>query len=210
MIGASDLKYAICVVSEELEDSSFNKHNKDDWTEDGTKDEATKDMGLGVITIQDYKMYSPAATKLEQYLAFLILCESFCIVSRHHIEHSERKFCLFDLCHDKKDLITSIMRAFIHDQCIEDLLSFGFNEEDIAEANKILAYVRKPNTSAILLKWLNDPRISITIGALIGILINILTAKFPIISEITIIGLIVLIGVFITTQLNRSSPNKHR
>jgi hypothetical protein len=222
-IEASELEYAICIVAEELEDSSFNKHNKEDWIgqrqnrdfagmpEDDQSKKYGKELGLGVITVEDYKSYTPKGVKLDQYLAYLILCESFCIVSHQHLEHSVRKYCLFDMCHDKKDLITSLRQAYIHDECNEKLIEIGFNEKDINEAYKILAYVRKQNMGYIYLKLLNDPRISVTLGLVLGLSINILTQNYIVLSEILLIGVVVLLAILIFSQMKIVSlQNKNR
>jgi len=62
--------FAILVVTSELPDSSFNRHN-----------EAS---GLGVITLYQHLTYLPPLVDSEQYLMYLILCETYCIVGQRH------------------------------------------------------------------------------------------------------------------------------
>jgi hypothetical protein len=159
-IEKSPLKWAITIVSEELEDGSFNRHNQE--------------AGFGVISVKHYKEYLPSGRNLDQYLAFLILCESFCLVSGQHLEHHLRKFCLFDICDDKNDLIECIRISFIHEACKTKIIDAGFKESDILEAEKILAFVRKPDTFYKINKFISSPLISLQIGIFLGLLPSLL------------------------------------
>lgn len=176
-IAKSPLKWVITIVSEDLEKGSFNRHSET--------------QGFGIITVKHYKEYLPTAHNLEQYLSFLILCESFCIVSGQHIEHTKRKYCLFDMCEEKSDLIESIRRSYIHDECERKILAAGFKKEDLLEAEKILSFVRKPNTLHKFNKFVSSWPISLQIGFLFGLFASLVVAL-----NLTIGGIILVILLF--------------
>lgn len=126
-IEGSDFRFGIGVTHETLDKDRFNRH--------------TEKEGVGVVTVDDAEKYKPLGKSLEKYLCFLILCEAFCVAGGEHFEHDERRFCLFDMCLKKDDLVTCLARPHICPDCEERLENAGFSAQDIERAKQVLTYV---------------------------------------------------------------------
>jgi len=172
----SRFKWAIAITPEELEEGSFNRHS-------GNK-------GLGIITTESYQNYIPPGSTLHQYLAYLILCESFCIVGGVDLEHQEKRYCLFDRCHKKMDLIECLRQPHIHEDCREKLLTLGYDVADLEQAENILKFVKAPNRWHRLGQFIQEPFQGLILGLAIGILTNLIT-KLD-----TTLVLVITIGLF--------------
>lgn len=183
-IANSPIKWGIAIVSEELQEGSFNRHN-----------EVT---GCGVITVKHYKEYIPNGHSLDQYLAFLILCESFCIVCGQHLEHHMRCYCLFDMCDDKHDLIECIRKSFIHEDCEQKIFAAGFTHEDFSEAEKILSFARRANTNYKFAKFASRWYVTLELGVLIGLIASFLVAVNLLISGVIVLGFLIVLLIQIT------------
>ena len=158
-IRGSSFKYGIGITHETLDEGRFNRH-------------AEKD-GMGVVTIDDAKQYTPPGKSLLQYLCFLILCEAFCITGGEHFEHDERKYCLFDMCAKKHDLVACLAKPHICPHCETRLKQAGFLDRDIVLAKKVLAYVGRPSLLYISKEIINNPIAGFILG---GLIVNLLAA----------------------------------
>lgn len=162
--GISD--YAIGVTYHHLEQSSFNRHDVD--------------LGVGIVSTAN-TMFAPPGRTLEQYIAYLLLCEAFCIVGGHDFEHEDRRtFCLFDLCGDLDELKHCLAHPHIDRDCIEKLIRIGkFSEEEINDAQKILRYVERTSFPQAVTKGLAHPVSSLLLGGFFGYLIGAVLADLP-------------------------------
>lgn len=191
-ISASSYLRAIAITPEELEQGSFNRH-----------DHAA---GVGVITINGYKNYVPPGCTMTQYLSYLILCESLCLVAGQHFEHRETWFCLFDMCHRKSDLTDCLRRPYIHKECCTRLKAVGFTDPDIAEANKLLAFVGEPNWWHILGETFRHPATGLVLGAAIALWVRIIVElSIDVASAIAASLLLVFLAVTVVNYV-RARP----
>jgi|GEM_PF-1845584 len=147
--------FGIGFTHESLEAANFNFHDEE--------------AGVGLVTTDTYEIYNPKGRSLYQYLAYLVLCEAFCITGRKQFEHPERRFCLFDLCVNNNDIIKCLEQPSIH--CNDQLLIAGFTQQDILSAEAALKYVKKTSLNQALRQSAKNPYSGFFLGAL---LMNIL------------------------------------
>ena len=150
------INYGIGITVEELELGRFNSHDES--------------AGLGLVTVYNHDEYKPSEKTLYQYLAYLILCEAFCITGHHHFEHDDKHYCLFDECSNKKDLKVCLEHPKIH--CVQNLATLGFGPLDLANAAAILEYVRKRSVQNALVKTFSNPVVGMFLG---GGIVNLLS-----------------------------------
>jgi hypothetical protein len=187
-------RYGIGIIHERLPRDSFNFHDIE--------------RGTGVITVADAEQYNPPGKTLEQYAAYLILCETFNLVGGIEFEHPEVHYCLFDLCQTKANLINCIKKARIEDDCLVQLGRAGFNENDIVAAKMILNFVAKTNVTNVILKSLNNPIVGILCGGLIiqiiGNYFYDLPEPWPLVTlVVTAVGLVLAIALSIWNNRKR-------
>lgn len=161
--------YAIVITANDLERSVFNTHRELE--------------GIGIITVSHYLEYLPPAGTLRRYLAFLVLCETLCIVGRYQFEHSQQSCCLFDMCRNKRDLTQSLSRPQIESGCEAALEAAGFSEKHIDDAYAILSYVGTPSWPQIAFSGIREPGagfiagITATLGAAILLTVCVTAAE---------------------------------
>jgi hypothetical protein len=146
-----------------LEHDAFNRHDQE--------------HGRGVITFYNYKKYIPPSRDLEQYLAYLTLCETFCLVGKTHFEHKLKEACLFDMCLEKEDLRDCLTRPEIVEgtkKCQTRLRRVGFTAQDLEAGQRILEFVGRPKLEQLIPSLLSPAS-----GVLIGLLGGELVAIFP-------------------------------
>lgn len=184
--------YGIAILQSELNASSFNRHDRNNHTEK---------ISVGVITTKGYKAYLPVGKNLTQYLAYLILCESFCVTSRQHIEHVGVYYCLFDECIDKDQFTRCLESPKIHSNedgdvngCFERLISYGFSEQDLRGVDPVLEFVRKKKFLVFILN-LSDLRIfNYYVGLAISLFTGLFARQYP---DYALVLLGILAGVFL-------------
>jgi len=161
--------YAIAITSDDLERSVFNTHDET--------------RGLGIITLSHYWDYIPPGGSLQRYLAFLVLCETLCLIGHYQFEHSRPAYCLFDMCRNKRDLTLCLTRPKIEAACEQDLRAAGFADEHIDAANSILTYVGTPSLRQIATSGIREPGagfmlgVAMTLGAAILITVAVTIAE---------------------------------
>jgi len=161
-IAHTDYAFAIGVTHERLNKQSFNRHNESE--------------GIGAVTVADANEYVPPGRSLEQYLCYLILCEAFCVVGGVHFEHDEVRYCLFDMCLVKEDLVPCLQNPCIHKGCVRDLLDSGFSSADLREANRLLKYVGSTSLSRVISQAVQNPGSTLLLGGLVGYILRGLSA----------------------------------
>lgn len=175
--------YAIAITNDDLERSVFNTHRELE--------------GIGIITVSHYRDYTPPGGTLQRYLAFLVLCETLCLVARYQFEHSRQSHCLFDMCRNKHDLTSCLSRPHIEATCEKDLRTAGFSDEQIDAAYSILAYVGTPSWPQIALSGIREPGagfilgVATTLGAaiLITVCVTAAEALFAASAAVWLLGL---------------------
>lgn len=142
--------YAIAITSDDLERSVFNTHDEE--------------RGVGIITVSHYWDYIPPGGSLQRYLAFLVLCETLCLVGRYQFEHSRPAYCLFDMCRNKRDLSLCLTRPKIEPACEKELRTAGFRDEHLDAATAILTYVGTPSLPQIAISGIREPGAGFMLG----------------------------------------------
>lgn len=191
---------AIGIISSRLEDSSWNRHDEDN--------------GVGVITIKDYENYLPIGKNVDQYLMYLLLCESFCLETKTHLEHEQPYQCLFDLCGDdeKNEFIESLNNPHIHtnaegsgrDGCWEKLLGFGYSEDDLNNVGKALNYINRRSFLGFVASVSKSPLAGYYIGIIISLSASLVSQLFPDIAIWVVIGLISLFTLVLLLRFSLS------
>jgi hypothetical protein len=195
-IRSSEFRWAIAVTPEELEEGAFNRHSQGE--------------GLGIVTVESYERFIPPDSSLLRYLAYLVLCESFCIVSGQHLEHREARYCLFDMCHRKSDLTECLRRPSIHNECVTRLRRLGFTNSDLEQAYRILRYVGKPEVLHILKQAVATPGGGFLVGVASGLLANLLVQFSPVWSVYVAIACLVGLVLLAVSRYSRARPRGRR
>lgn len=165
-ISGSQYDLGIGITYERLQQSSFNRHDHM--------------HGYGVVTMADFEKFTPRDKTLDQYLAYLLLCESFCLAGHQHFEHRAQKFCLFDECIELYDLFKCLQRPRIcRDICEKRLLNSGFTEHDLLQARLVLDYVGRTSLMQVLDRSINNPVSGFFLGGLLVQLIYAYIANLP-------------------------------
>ena len=172
----------IGVTHERLQKDAFNYHSIPN--------------SVGVVTIADYEEFSPPGQTREQFISFLILCESLCLACGIDLEHEEVRYCLFDWCSVKSQIKKCMEHPKIDNVCLKRLRSAELNEKDIKSAQAILNYVADVNSFQLIKEIVDDPIIGILFGglliSLLGNLINRLSGNIPFLITLAILfGLLV-------------------
>ncbi len=137
--------------------------------------------GVGMITFHDYRKYTPINRDLEQYLVYLILCESFCLVGETQFEHNETECCLFDMCGNKDDLRPCLSNPQIvqgTNRCRTRLRRAGFSEQDLEAAQRMLRFVGRLKFRR-LIDSLMTPTTTLLLGALLTEIAAVYMSKLP-------------------------------
>jgi len=174
--------FGIGITHEVLEDSRFNWHDEN--------------LGVGAITIDHAEVYNPPGRSLYQYVAYLVLCEALCITSKTQLEHTDRYFCLFDMCTDREDIKTCIKEAHIHEGCKRRLVSLGFTPHDLASADDILRFVKQISISHAVRETIENPFVGFLLGGLtVNLVSNYVSAMDDLIRGAITLFMIIGIGV---------------
>ena len=160
-------QYAIGITSAPLEENSFNRHSC------ATGPEATRNAGI--ITIGDWKRYTPPGVSIEQYVAFLVMCESVCLHSGFE-EWTHKPECLFDLSNEKHDLIVSLLHADICKDC-EEQDQLQKVTEFLPNVRRVLRWVHRVSFASLVRDAVGKPIWMITLGFAANALLNAVTAK---------------------------------
>lgn len=147
-------RYGIGVTHESLESSRFNSHDRTEFD-------------VGAISIDSAENYIPLGRTVSQYLAYLLVCEAFCIIGKEHLEHPQSYACVFDECHRKDDLRKCLRRPDIEDECQRKLADAGFSVKDIEGAMNILRFVRRPSLVHVIRQSIENPFTGFFVGGLL-------------------------------------------
>jgi|GEM_PF-4052825 len=145
--------YKIGITQIPLEDNCFNHQDVSD-----------KNNLMGLVTLKDMKTFNVSGRNEYQYLSYLIVCVTVCMVMREDLElgHEKNNFCLFDPCLGKESLKDSIQSPFICGDCIDKINSKSdINGDFLRDTLSLLKYVEKDNKSDIIFKTLTMPFMSI-------------------------------------------------
>ena len=177
---------------ESLEGHKFNAHDHN--------------AGVGIITIDDHQKYKPVDMSLEQYVAYLLLCESFCLAGEKHYEHDARQFDLFDECIRKGDLLNCLLDPKISEQSREKLNNGGFPPNS---GNNILEYVGKKRIREAFRNTIGHFVPGLLIGGTMGQFSQLLPKDTTLMTRWIIIG-VLLTFVAVSVVLNWIKLNKSR
>jgi hypothetical protein len=147
----SNIRFMIGVTHDGLDGDRFNVHDQV--------------SGFGMVTMHDNEKYKPAGMSLEQYLAYLILCESFCLVGAKHYEHHKRLFDVFDECKDKQDFRKCLEKVKISPISRTKLIEDGF---PVQAGERILQYTRRISPVQVLKQLGQSSIITLIAGAVLG------------------------------------------
>ena len=97
------------------------------------------------------------------------------IITGKMLVHDETKGCIFDMCGDKNDVIYFSQKPILCDECLSKLKQYKVSDEYIKVLKKELSKIRKSKYYVIsdFIKY--HPYISLSIGVLGSLLINIIS-----------------------------------
>lgn len=150
-----DVSCGIGLTDSPLELGVFNHHDES--------------RGVGVVTFEVYKQYVPETASLERYLAYLVLCEAFCLAGRKQFEHAEHRKCLFDLCGNKLEFTDCLVHPHICTECKKELVDSGFEANLIASVEKFLFSLAKPRRGSAFNAVMRRPAPAMLVGALVAV-----------------------------------------
>lgn len=195
-----DVSCGIGLTDSPLELGVFNHHDES--------------RGVGVVTFEVYKQYVPETASLERYLAYLVLCEAFCLAGRKQFEHAEHRECLFDLCGNKLEFTDCLVHPHICTECKKELVASGFEAELVASVEKFLFSLAKPRPGSAFNAVMRRPASAMLVGSLVAIV----TATYAATEEglgawlpSIALGVVVVFLVFrqyIRHRLTRRMPGK--
>jgi hypothetical protein len=150
---------------------------------------------VGVVTLAGASNYLPLGRTLEQYLAYLVLCEALCLAGEQDLEHSQRLLCLFDLCEGLQDLIDCLRRPDICQMDRDTLSNLNFTDPQMAAVDRTLHWIASTNPLTRMKQALEShPLISFVVGLCLGLEVHIIGAAL---AEEVIRGWVaVAIGAF--------------
>lgn len=150
-----DIYCGIGLTDSPLELGVFNHHDES--------------RGVGVVTFEVYKQYVPETASLERYLAYLVLCEAFCLAGRKQFEHEEHRKCLFDLCGNKLEFTDCLVHPHICTECKKELVDSDFEPELIESVEKFLFSLAKPRPGSAFKAVMRRPAPAMLVGALVAV-----------------------------------------
>jgi hypothetical protein len=157
-----DWDAAIAITAEELQNGVFNTHRES--------------ASVGVITANRFKEYLPPGGTLYRYLAYLVMCETLCLLARRQFEHREYKLCLFDMCEKKSDLKDCLAAPTIHADCLTRLRSAGITEQQIDDVYKILGYVGTSSLGKLVTRGVSEPGSGFLLGGVVALAASVVVA----------------------------------
>lgn len=150
-----DISCGIGLTDSPLELGVFNHHDES--------------RGVGVVTFEVYKQYVPETASLERYLAYLVLCEAFCLAGRKQFEHEEHRKCLFDFCGNKLEFTDCLVHPHICTQCKKELVASGFEAHLVESVEKLLFSLAKPWPGSAFNAVMRRPASAMLVGSLVAI-----------------------------------------
>jgi len=150
-----DISCGIGLTDSPLELGVFNHHDES--------------RGVGVVTFEVYKQYIPETASLERYLAYLVLCEAFCLAGRQQFEHEEHRKCLFDFCGNKLEFTDCLVHPHICTQCKKELVASGFEDHLVESVEKLLFSLAKPWPGSAFNAVMRRPASAMLVGSLVAI-----------------------------------------
>jgi hypothetical protein len=106
---------------------------------------------LGVVTTWEERAQhrGPTAT-LQQYLAYLLMCEVLILRAEQNLSHDKSHRCLFDECQNNRTLAACIDAAIICPACEEVLKSKDFKPEEMKAVLCVLRFCKRNQWDGVL------------------------------------------------------------
>lgn len=198
---SSTFTNVVAVTSKPLEISEFNKHY---LNLDGNR-------ATGIISIDGWRQYTPSKMELHHYLAYLLLCEAFCVSANFEFEDEIEERDLFDLCRDKSVLRECLTNVFISEHSRGLLCNQGFSE---TSGNRALAAIAKRSLKSRVREILLNPIVALVVavlGLFGGLIISVLgsdwTTRQYVVSVATITVVILAAAVLVSRTFDDESEN---
>lgn len=195
-----DISCGIGLTDSPLEQGVFNHHDES--------------RGVGVVTFEVYKQYVPETASLERYLAYLVLCEAFCLAGRRQFEHKEHRKCLFDFCGNKLEFTDCLDHPHICTECKKELVSSGFEPDLVESVDKFLFSLAKPRPGSAFNAVMRRPAPAMLVGALVAVVAATyaaaekgLSAWLPSIA-LGIVVVFLVLRQYVRHRLTRRMPGK--
>jgi len=188
-----DWDAAIAITAEELENGVFNVHRES--------------ACVGVVTANRFKDYLPPGGTLYRYLAYLVICETLCLLARRQFEHREYKLCLFDMCERKSDLKDCLAAPTIHPDCLVRLRT-AFHEPQIDDVYKILGYVGTSSLWKLVMRGVSEPGSGFLLGAIVALATSVVVELSVAAALIVAAGVMVLFLVVMWHKAVRGRPRR--
>ncbi len=144
----------------------------EDTVDEGNRDYFTlSDMSkISMMTLNhNITTYNSPAKDIHQFLAFNIVGELLCNVTKTYLYHDKLNYCLFDECVDRGNVKPAIENSIICSDCYHLLKKKGVSESVLRDIRQILDWCRR-NTGkrSHLYRAIVHPLSSLTIGTAIG------------------------------------------
>lgn len=92
-----------------------------------------------------------------------------------YLTHDETKGCIFDMCGDKTDIIFSCDKPIICDNCKSAIRESGIESEYLSIITKEIKKIKKSNYYYISDFIKKHPYLSVSIGFITSIILNIIS-----------------------------------
>jgi hypothetical protein len=113
--------------------------------------------------------YNSQSKNISQFMAFNILGELLCNITKSYLYHDKVHHCLFDECVDRGNVAHSINRSIICPDCNHLLKIKGVSESLLRDIRLILDWCRRTTgKKSPLYRSVSHPLTSLIIGASIG------------------------------------------
>jgi hypothetical protein len=119
---------------------------------------------ISVIT-EAMASYKPESKTLEQYIAYLLMCNLLTCQGQYDPTHEEPRYCLFDDCEDRYTIRRGIEKGTICSYCKENLSRHNVDQQMLSDVKKILNWCRKNSTSYDLINIGEKPLSALMLGS---------------------------------------------
>jgi hypothetical protein len=174
-------KYKIGITQDAITANCFN-----------AQDISNPNNLVGIVTTDDIEKFNVKGRSECQYLAYLVLCVTICLLANEDLESSHEnkqdKYCLFDPCRGRDKLTSCLKVPHICKECLAHLDNNELlSKEQIEDAEAILEFVKQKSLNEALSSTVNMRYM----GLLLGVLINngILLTANQVGANITLNGL---------------------
>jgi hypothetical protein len=155
-------KYKIGITQNAITENCFN-----------AQDISNTNNLVGIVTTDDMEKFNVKGRSKRQYLAYLVLCVTICLLAGEDLEEGHEikpdGLCLFDPCRGRDKLTRCLKEPHICRECLAHLDNNGLlSNEQIEDAKSILKFVKHKSFKEAFMSTVSMRYM----GLLFGFLIN--------------------------------------